>query len=297
MITLQQKLRALRGWQHKTMAALLKATPGQRIENLCRLEQGDSKMSRAVLTPVSSFDKTQENLAQAYGLTQETLVQLLQDEQEWRMCAGTPEQKGQGLPRLARYLYRPLPEVAHNLFTDGFVLLDCETTGKDPHTGTGLCEITILDTDGTPLLSSLVNPGCPISEEARAVHGITEDMVKDAPMFREIGPEIARLIDGQIVVIYNAGFDAWLLDRLFIENGLDMPDFQQWCLMLAYAEYHQAPGKYPGQYAWQSLSVACEQQGVEQDGEAHRTMADTMMTWKLLQTLALQSSKKAEASA
>lgn len=284
MYTLQHKLRQLRGWQRKT---LKQVANGQRIDLLTRLEQGDAKVLRAQMNPIEN-ETTKEWVSKAYGLRQDTFKKWLEDEYDWRLNAGSCAGKGQGLPRLTRYVYRDLPEAAHNLFCDGFVCLDLETTGKDPHQDTEVCEITVLDTDGVPLLSSFVKPSKPIPAEVTALHGITDEMVADAPTFREIYSEIAFAITGQTVVIYNANYDAYLLDRLFIENDLDMPPFEQWCLMLAYARHHRAPGKYLGQYAWQSLSAACEQQGVEQDGEAHRTLADTLSTWRLLQKLALQ---------
>lgn len=190
---------------------------------------------------------------------------------------------------MSRYIYRDLPEAAHNLFQDGFVALDLETTGKDPHRFASACEITLLNTDGEVLLNSLINPGFHMPVEAKLIHGITDEMVADAPTFAQIGSQIARLIEGQIVVIYNAGFDSWLLDRLFIETSVDMPDFQAWCLMQAYADYFKAPGKF-GNYAWQKLEDACAQQGLEWDQDAHRTLADTTMTWRLLQKMAMQYS-------
>lgn len=282
MIPLSRKLRQLRGWQRLTLSECARKSCLQ-VKHLAAIEEEGRRWKQ---DNVASDAALLSRLAQSYGLTTEVLDRLLEDEWEWRISArdGNPKT----LPRLSQYTYRPLPESAHNLFRDGFVVLDCETTGKDPHVGTEICEITILDTDGAPLLNSLVRPSTPIPDDVIALHGITNEMVASAPTFREIGSDVARLIHGQTVVIFNAGYDAWLLDRLFIENyGLDMPDFQPWCLMLAYAEYFKAPGKY-GSYAWQSLSAACAQQGLEWEADAHRSLADSTMTWRLLQKMAMQ---------
>jgi len=287
MQTLSQRLRQLRSWQGLTLASVAGRAQwyaggvDQDIKKQARFESGGEMLHKEYGRYVSS-------LSAVYGISEKTLERLLDAEYEWRVTAGstTPCTYPEFLPRAARYAYKPLPEVAHNLFQDGFVIVDLETTGKDPHRFTGACEITLLDTDGVVLLNSLINPGFHMPVEARLIHGITDEMVKDAPTFREIGHQIAKLIDGRTVVIYNAGFDGWLLDRLIIESGIDMPDFQEWCLMKAYADFYRVPGKY-GNYAWQSLSAACAQQGVESDGEAHRTLADTTMAWKLLQKAAL----------
>lgn len=282
METLSQRLRQLRGWQGLKMVecankAAWPLMPEAALKKQIAFENGEMLHEQ--------YNRQIIQLAHAYGVVPRLLERLLDDEYAWRVSArdGNPKT----LPRMSQYIYRPLPEAAHNLFSSGFVCLDLETTSKDPHKFTQACEITILDTDGVPLMNSLINPGFHMPVEARMIHGITDEMVASAPTFREIGPSIARLIDGHTVVIFNAGYDGWLLDRLFIENGVDMPDFQPWCLMLAYAEHHKAPGKY-GNYAWQSLSAACAQQQVELDEDAHRTLADTTATWRLLQKLAMQ---------
>lgn len=283
MQTLSQRLRQLRSWQGLTLASVADKTGWyaggtyKDIQKQAKFESGEMLHKE--------YGRYVSALSDAYGIPGILMERLLDDEYAWRVSSNSAT-RPEMLPKMARYLYKPLPAVAHNLFTDSFIVLDCETTGKDPHAHTQICEITILDTDGVVLLNSLVNPGCNIPAEARMIHGISDERVKDAPSFREIGHQIARLIDGKTCVIYNAGFDGWLLDRLFIENSIDMPDFQPWCLMLAYADFYKAPGKY-GNYAWQGLSAACAQQSIESDEEAHRTLADTTMTWKLLQKLAL----------
>lgn len=281
MKTLQQKLRQLRSWQHLTLASCAEtAILSTKQMGAIEVEGGRWKRDRI------ADEALLIRFSHAYGIVPNLLKAWLEEEVEWRMCAhdGDPAT----LPRVSQYLYRPLPEAAHNLFRDGFCVLDCETTGKDPHANTEICEITILDTDGVVLLNTLVKPIASIPSGVTDLHGITNEIVATAPTFQEIGPEIARLVNGQVVVIFNAGYDAWLLDRLFIENSIDMPDFQAWCLMLAYAEHHKAPGKFFGNYAWQSLGAACEQQEVEQQEKAHRSLADTTATWRLLQKLALQ---------
>ena len=282
MKTLQQRLRQFRAWQGQTLAAIARGADlpmdiAKSLKFLASFESGEMRSKEC--------ERYLDDLAYSYGIGHRTLTVLLGDETAWRMCArdGNPAT----LPRMSQYICRPLPEAAHNLFKHGFVVLDCESTGKDPHNKTEICEITILDTDGVPLLNSLVKPSQPIPDDVIALHGIDNDMVANAPTFCEIYPEIARAISGQVVVIFNAGYDAALLDRLIIEHGLDMPDFEPWCLMKAYADHMKFPGKF-GNYAWQSLSAACEQQGIEQDEEAHRSLADTTMTWRLLQKLALK---------
>lgn len=275
MIPLQRKLRQLRAWQSLTLAECAKKAAWP-IRDMVALECGERRQREQVQDNNALLIR----LAHAYGVVPRLLERWLDDEWEWLVSShdGNP----QTLPRLAQYISRPLPVAAHNLFCGGFVVLDCETTGKDPHQGTEICEITVLDTDGVPLLNSLVRPSQPIPDELTAnVHGISSEMVKDAPTFREIYPQVARAIEGQTLVVYNANYDVYLLDRLIIENGLDMPAFDQWCLMESYKTHIKSE-------RWVKLGVACGQQGVEQDGDAHRSLADTISTWRLLQKLAMQ---------
>ncbi len=289
-MTLAHRLRQVRSLQGKTLRHV--AYP-QRDSLYTDLEQGNLVTLQAQLHPMET-DMTREGMSKAYGLRQDLFARWLDEEFTWRVCAASPTTTLSGsYPRLARYLYRPLPEVAHRFLADGgFVLLDTETTGKYPHNAeTEICEITILDEDAEPLVDSLVRPSRPIPPEVtRDVHGITDEMVADAPTFPELAPTIAAAIAGKIVVAYNALIDVYLLDKLFIQHQCEMPPFDLWCLMQAYAAHWNAPpsGKHRGP-AWQKLSDALEQQEIVCESyESHRSLVDVLATYQLLQHFALQ---------
>ena len=89
------------------------------------------------------------------------------------------------------------------------LLLDSETTGLKGY----LVEIGIIDRDGQQVFHSLINPKCPIEAGAQAVHGISDDDVKNAPTFGEIEPQLRALLEYKNVVIYNASFDIGVLRR------------------------------------------------------------------------------------
>lgn len=274
METLQNKLRQLRNWQGLTIADFTKRG-GQDAKYFVNFENGDRNHMHPDKYAMADF-------IECYGLTENALTRLINDEWEWRLCArdGNPDV----LPRIARYLYKPLPEVARAFFKlRDFVVLDLETSDKDPHSHrTEILEISALGPDGEILLNSLVKPEQSIPNTF--LHGITDEMVADAPTFIEIYPQIRDIISGKVLVIYNANYDAYLLDNIIIRNGLDLPHFDQYCLMQSYAEYWKAPGKY-GNYAWQALGKACEQQHVSLT-EAHRALQDTSATYALLRALA-----------
>ena len=106
---------------------------------------------------------------------------------------------------------------------------DLETTGvniaKDR-----IVEISILKAfpDGSEQDKTwLVNPGMPIPEEATAVHGITNEKVANAPVFKEIAAEIYRWFKGSDLAGYNSDrFDIPLLAEEMLRADIDV-DFKK----------------------------------------------------------------------
>ncbi|MFN4007644.1 MAG: exonuclease domain-containing protein [Chitinophagaceae bacterium] len=68
----------------------------------------------------------------------------------------------------------------------------------------------------------LINPEMPIPVEASAVHGITNDMVANAPTFKQVANEIKQFIDGCDMAGYNCNrFDVPMLIEEFGRVGID----------------------------------------------------------------------------
>jgi len=97
------------------------------------------------------------------------------------------------------------------------IVLDTETTGFDPRTGDRLVEVgcieiqDLLPTGRT--FHRFVNPERLIPAGAMAVHGITDDQVKDAPKFREIVGDLMEFIGDAPVIAHNAAFDRSFIDH------------------------------------------------------------------------------------
>ncbi|MBK8818721.1 MAG: 3'-5' exonuclease [Saprospiraceae bacterium] len=67
----------------------------------------------------------------------------------------------------------------------------------------------------------LINPGVPISDEAIAVHGITPEMLKNKPLFSQVGKEILDFIGDADLAGYNSDrFDIPMLMEEFHRVGL-----------------------------------------------------------------------------
>lgn len=67
----------------------------------------------------------------------------------------------------------------------------------------------------------LINPLMPIPKEASAIHGITDEMVKDAPTFKQAANEIKQFIEQCDLGGYNSNrFDIPMLVEEFLRCGI-----------------------------------------------------------------------------
>lgn len=94
------------------------------------------------------------------------------------------------------------------------VFVDVETTGLYPRRGDRVCEIALIrrETSGSTYeWSQLVDPQRPISRGAYAVNRISASLLKGAPRFAAVIPEIDDLAEGAVWVAHNAPFDLGFL--------------------------------------------------------------------------------------
>ncbi|CAM5345597.1 3'-5' exonuclease DinG [Stutzerimonas stutzeri] len=110
---------------------------------------------------------------------------------------------------------------AQDLIGGDCLTLDTETTGLGDDAE--ICEITILDVTGAPILDTLVRPTRPIPVEATAIHKITDAMVASAPSWPEVAEQYAAAVAGRTVVAYDVAFDARLLRQTYQIHGLTAP--------------------------------------------------------------------------
>jgi DNA polymerase-3 subunit epsilon len=108
--------------------------------------------------------------------------------------------------------------------TKPLAYIDIEATGSNVSTDS-IVEIAILKIllDGQRSIKrKLLNPQKPIPQNITDIHGITDEMVKNAPTFKQAAQEIKQFIDGCDLACYNAyRLDIPLLVEEFIRAEVE----------------------------------------------------------------------------
>lgn len=158
------------------------------------------------------------------------------------------------------------------------IYYDTETTGikadKDK-----VIEIAAFDALNNATFVSLVNPGMPIPKEATAIHGITDEMVKDAPTFKEIIPDFTKFLgeDPVLIAHNNDAFDVHFLRSEWKGAGLELPPY-------SFIDSLKWARKYRPDLPRHSLQFLREAFGIEAN-TAHRALDDVIMLHKVFSIL------------
>jgi DNA polymerase-3 subunit epsilon len=155
--------------------------------------------------------------------------------------------------------------------------LDLETTGINVSTDK-IVEIAIvkISVDGSSQVKRrLVNPEMPIPQGAIDVHGITNEMVKDAPSFKVIANEIKQFIEGADLAGYNSNrFDIPMLNEEFLRAGISV-DIENRKLLDVQKVFHMMEQR--------TLSAAYKFYCQKDLQDAHSAEADATATWEILE--------------
>lgn len=102
--------------------------------------------------------------------------------------------------------------------TRPIAVIDLETTGINI-SADKIVEIAIvkITPDGeSQVKRKLINPQIPVPAAASEIHGITDDIVKDAPVFKQVANEIKQFLDNCDLAGYNSNrFDIPMLVEEF----------------------------------------------------------------------------------
>ncbi|NDE91129.1 MAG: DNA polymerase III subunit epsilon [Alphaproteobacteria bacterium] len=96
------------------------------------------------------------------------------------------------------------------------IILDTETTGFDPLQGHRIVEIGCVEMVGYiatgKTFQCYLNPEREMPEAARNVHGLSDEFLKDKPLFSQVVEEFLNFISDDPLVIHNAPFDMAFLN-------------------------------------------------------------------------------------
>lgn len=160
--------------------------------------------------------------------------------------------------------------------TKPIAFIDLETTGINPGSDR-IVEIAIIKilTDGTRSVKrKLLNPEMPIPRGASDVHGITDEMVKDAPTFKQVAQELKQMLDGCDLAGYNSNrFDIPLLMEEFMRATVEF-DMRNRKLLDVQNIFHKMEPR--------TLSAAYKFYCSKNLEAAHSAEADASATYEIL---------------
>jgi DNA polymerase-3 subunit epsilon len=158
------------------------------------------------------------------------------------------------------------------------IFFDLETTGLDIANDRiiEIAYIKVYPNGNEESFTYRINPERPIPAESTAVHGITDEDVKDCPTFKQMANKIAADFKGCDLAGYNsARFDLPMLAEEFLRADVDI-DLSTRKMVDVQTIFHKKEQR--------TLSAAykfyCEQDLVD----AHAAMADTKATYEILKS-------------
>lgn len=150
------------------------------------------------------------------------------------------------------------------------ILYDTETTGVKPGKDR-IIEIAAYDPTHERKFCTFTNPECPIPSESTAITGITDEMVKEAPLIKEALHSFVEFCQGDVVLIAhnNDAFDKLFLEFEFERAKIPMP---QW----VFIDSLKWSRKYRSDLPRHSLQFLREAYGIEAN-QAHRALDDVIV--------------------
>jgi DNA polymerase-3 subunit epsilon len=152
------------------------------------------------------------------------------------------------------------------------IILDTETTGLSPKDGHRIVEIGALEMVNKVLTGKqfhyYINPQRSMPNEAYRVHGISEEFLKDKPLFQDVVEDFLEFINEGSLVIHNAPFDI-----KFLNHELSLVNKAPLELLNAIDTLPMARKKFPGARA--SLDALCKRFKVDNSArQLHGALKD-----------------------
>jgi DNA polymerase-3 subunit epsilon len=165
-----------------------------------------------------------------------------------------------------------------------YAVVDIETTGGFA-SGNGITEVSILVHNGQEVLhafETLINPEQDIPPYIESLTGISNDMVADAPLFKDMAADIYELLHDKIFVAHNVNFDFSFIRHQLMQSGYELN-----CRKLCTVRLSRKI--LPGHRSY-SLGKLCAALNIPV-GNRHRAGGDTAATAILLSMLIAEDSE------
>jgi DNA polymerase-3 subunit epsilon len=161
------------------------------------------------------------------------------------------------------------------------IVLDTETTGLSPATGDRIVEIGCVE-----LINHIptgrhfhvyINPERAMPEEAYRVHGLSDDFLRDKPVFRAVASDFIGFIGDASLIIHNAPFDMGFLNCELEKAKL--PSLVNPVIDTVELAHERHPG------ARVSLDALCKHYGID---NARRTLHGALLDAEILAEVYLE---------
>lgn len=155
------------------------------------------------------------------------------------------------------------------------IALDTETTGLNPKAGHRVVEIGCVEMINHVATGEVfhvyINPERDMPEEAFAVHGLSEEFLRQHPVFAEVVEGFLDFVGGDPLVIHNAAFDMGFLNAELERAGRPILDMSR-----AIDTVQMARKKFPGAQA--NLDALCRRFGIDNsERDLHGALLDARL--------------------
>ena len=155
------------------------------------------------------------------------------------------------------------------------IILDTETTGLDPNMGHRLVEIGAVELiNHTPTgvnYQTYINPERDVDPGAQEIHGLTNEFLKQHPVFGDISAEFMNFLSDSTLIIHNAPFDLAFINMELSRLGVAPISSERVIDTLVLARK-----KFPGAQA--NLDALCRRFAIEnRHRELHGALVDAAL--------------------
>lgn len=163
------------------------------------------------------------------------------------------------------------------------IVLDTETTGINKlgfhYEGHNIIEIGAIEIINRKLTDRnfhvYIKPDRLIDSEAFQIHGISDEFLKDKPIFSDISDEFIKFIHGSELIIHNAPFDIGFIDYEFRKLNKSIPLISEFCQITD--SLLMARKMFPGKR--NNLDALCDRYMID---NTKRTLHSALLDAKIL---------------